>query len=73
MADSAWLSCNVVTGPEDYCQADPPGAQYRQGPLWRGVEGQVARGERGRQDLLHHGGGQLVQGDRTLPDSAAAT
>lgn len=60
-------------GPTHYCQADQLGAQRGEGPLRGGVAGQVARGEGGCQDLLHHGRGLLVQGDGDLSDSLAAT
>ena len=63
--------CLTSAGAANDREADPPGEEYRQGSLRRGVEGKVARGERRRQDLLHNGGGELVQGDRALPDCPA--
>jgi hypothetical protein len=37
------------------------------GSVRRGVAGEVEGGEGGRQGLLHHRGGLLVQGNRDLP------
>ena len=61
----------MFAGSTHHRQADPPGEEHWQGALWRGMEGQMAWGEHRCQDLLHHGGGELVQGNRTLPDSPA--
>ena len=58
----------MSAGAANDCETDPPGEEYRQGSLRRGVEGEVARRECRSKDLLHNGGGELVQGDRALPD-----
>lgn len=57
------LFCLSCAGPENHCEADSSGAQHWQRALWGGVERKVARGECGCQDFLHHGRGQLVQGN----------
>ena len=51
------------TGAAHHRQADPDDEADRQGAVRGGVDGPVARGEGGGQGVLHHRGGQLVQGD----------
>lgn len=63
------LSCQ---GPANYCQTDSDGETGRERPLWRSVDGEVARREGGCQSVFHHGGGQLVPRDGDLPDGADA-
>jgi hypothetical protein len=55
------------------CPPDPADGYNREGPLRRGVAGALARGERGRQDILLARGVLLVQRGRDLPDGDAAT
>ncbi len=66
-------TCVMIAGSADDSEANQPDQERRQGALRRGVEGQVARGERRRQNLFHHRGAELVPRDGALPDSAAQT
>ena len=56
------------TGAAHHRQADPDDEAGGEGALRGGVDGPVARREGGRQGVLHHRGGELVQGDGDLPD-----
>ena len=62
----------LVVGAAYDREADPADQVDWQGSVRRSVEGQLARGERRREDLLHHRGGKLVPRDGALPDGAAA-
>ena len=55
-------------GAADHRQADPDDEAGGEGALRRGVDGPLAGREGRRQGLLHHRGGELVQGDGDLPD-----
>lgn len=64
-------SRSPAAGAEDYSQNHHPAGEHREGPLRRGVEGQVERRGGGRQDLLLQRGTLLVSGGRDLPDRHA--
>ncbi len=59
------LQCTVTDVP--YHCAGTDAAEGGAGAVRRGVAGEVEGREGGRQGLLHHRGGLLVQGDRDLP------
>ena len=61
-----------LTGAADHSQTDTAGGDHRQGALWRGVAGPLARRARGCQDLLVARGKLLVPGGGDLPDGHAA-
>lgn len=59
---------SVSVGAAHYSQADPDGDTDREGPLWRGVDGEMEGRESSCESLFHHRGGQLVQRDRDISD-----
>lgn len=69
--DTTFLSTR--SGPADHRQADPDGASDWQGAVRRGVAWPLARRKSGCQSVLYKRGGQLVPGDRDLPDGPDET
>lgn len=68
------LACcrSAVAGPADDSPDHRPAGDHREGSVWGGVAGKVARRGRGGEDLLLQRGALLVQRGRDLPDNHAA-
>lgn len=58
----------LFAGSKDHREADPDGEADWKRSLRRSLDGKVAWRKGRRQGVFYHGGGQLVQRNRNLPD-----